>query len=810
MIMNSFDKKQIEILTPLYEQKVVLHYAFFANTFPIAFHYTQLLKQKGVTKIDQFIKLHDWNNLLPSGTPEVKYLEQQIKSLIYNKDEWQYPKNINLFYASDINYRNNYVNPLKRIREYFEKKYKDLEFMREVPFTQYAPRFVFLKKNLFSLEIAKPNNCKYDIDTLSFKKYSVIKDDFKELASVLRKAKKNGIKRYIVYTDLVYEARDIFAGYKLTEENTTFYDKNDLGTVTDYTHKDRTNTLQIYYYGAPTSFDLLQKKDRYIPVIIDENKLHNGLKAVACLHYNSIHRKSIKSIEDAIAKYHNQLFENAAASDAPEQLNNVRLAYNRFASLIRHDTSFGTPESFSNCITLFNKSFSEPENELKDRPPKPIIKTQKDNYHFHFGAGRLSIGLVLPSFKTVNRDDRKFIYVLQKKRENWRKRIRANNDRIKLVNSHDYDLEFELYSKCPKLTENDTFVLYDHLEELEDLIKHASSISYSLNNKHMEKELIKFLINKKYKSECVFVFPFENNPIDIENDPEIIDQVKNHEELKFIGVKADRICLKRSFEANNTIKVDCEKYAEIVIDSFDDDVKSLFDPIYRSHHIRFASSKAEFNFLADRKKLLLNELHFILAIYGYDFLVSREIIHWENQYVTILQAALDNDSEYRIPIETFIKLQIIRLFLSTEYTMDTIKDLYNSSGDDYEILYQNLLKYAEEVKNRFEKSKEDLVSRVFNTLDVPTIKRKYKSIIKEIETFIVDRQDEIEKFPLVSGSTYGEFTYFLEDIKRRIARIFKMRVKMENLRIKEIDREHNEKKQDLKFYSEEIKQILAK
>ncbi|MCF8239764.1 MAG: hypothetical protein K9J16_00150 [Melioribacteraceae bacterium] len=809
--MNSFDKKQIEILTPLYKNKVVLHFAFFANTFPIAYHYTQLLKGEKDTKIKDYIKLHDWNNLLPSGTPKGKFWEEKLQAALNHTEErWKFPQNINLFYASDIHYKNNYANPLEKIRQYFIKDFKDLEFLTEVPFTKYAPRFVFLKNNLFNYKIAEPKNCQYDIDTLIFKQYSVVKNYFTELALVLRRARSNGIKNFIVYTDLVHEAKDIFAGYKLTDENTDFYDKDDLGTLVSFNHLDKANTLQIYYYGAPTSFDLLQKKDRYIPVILEEGKLHDGLRAVACLHYNSTHKSKIRSIESAIVQYQNGLFEKAADSDAPEKLNNIRLAYNRFASLIRHDTRFDTPESFSNCITLFNKSYSEKEEEIKDKSKMITIKPSKDIYHFHFGAGRLSIGLVLPSFKASDKEEKKYIYVFQKRREEWRKRIRIDNKKIKLINNIDYNLEFKLFGKCPRLTKNNTFVLYNNLQELKEIITRASSISYSLDNKNMEKELVNFLLSNEYISKKVYLFPFENNPINHNEEPELMNHLNNHDQLIFTRVKADRICIQRNFESNNTINVECEEHAEIIIDNSDDYVKSLFSSLYRlSNNIIFTSSKEQFQFLANRKKLLLNELHFILAIYGYAFLVSKEIIHWEHQYVTILQAALENDPNYSIPINTFIKLQIIRLFLSDKYTIDTMNDIYGVSGNDYEMLYENLLKYAEKVKARFNNSKEDSISRVFNTLDVPTIKRKYNSIIKEIELFLFNKQIQIEKFPLVSGSTYGEFRYFLEDVKSRVSEIFKMRVKIQDMQIKEIAKEHLARKQDLKFYSKEIRQILT-
>lgn len=88
------------------------------------------------------------------------------------------------------------------------------------------------------------------------------------------------------------------------------------------------------------------------------------------------------------------------------------------------------------------------------------------------------------------------------------------------------------------------------------------------------------------------------------------------------------------------------------------------------------------------------------------------------------------------------------------------------------MIYEHLLKYAKGVTERFNASKEDQISRVFNTNDEKAIERKYKTIIEVIEKFVSERKTDIENIPTLSAGTYLEYKELTQDIKNKIENIF--------------------------------------
>ncbi|MGD8305601.1 MAG: hypothetical protein PVF17_03020 [Ignavibacteria bacterium] len=827
--MNKFDLYQIELLRPLYNNNVTLHYAFFANTFPIAYHYSKLLQLIPGKRIDhkKFIKLHDWNYVFPSQSSKLEFdltkVKRKAKEIIEEKiiDEgWEHPQNINIFYTSDIRFKNEAIkNPLEQILN-IKKQFNEYEAIETVYFTTYAPRFVFLNNNLFTRGIVKPKKYNYDINNSEFKDFEIIKSDYNKLTTVLNRAKQNHINKFIVFTDLLNEAKDIFEEYDLMGGKTIFYNKEDLKTFLNFNHKDRANTLIIYYYGAPTSFDLFKKSDRYIPILLNKRKQKSGIKSVACIHYNiKENKRKIKQIKNALEKYHKNLFKVAATDKGSEYFNNIRIAYNRFAALLRHDTRFRTPESYVNCITLYNNNYV---SKKKTTQPLPIIdvKARKRKLlHFHFGAGKLSIGLVLQAIKNSTMEENKVLVVVQKRKDEWAKKIQLNLDTITLKNQDKYKYEFALQGNGSNIQNRDTFILYNKLDEISTIIKDADSISYSLHSAEAEMELLDYISRINFNNKRIHLLPFENNPIvfkdldDLEeSEKEKLENFSNQKQkFSLVEIKADRICLQRSFEFGNIVEVMNENYAEILINSANEKVKNIFSPDFygKNKNIIFSDTPERYKFLADRKKLLLNELHFILAIYEYDFLVSKKIIHWEHQYITILQSALANDPNYKIPIDTFIKLQITRILLSEDYSNDIIAKEYEVHKGDTEMLYENLLKYANNVFQRFSNSSEDLISRVFSTLsgNTKTIERKYKEIVKTIEDFFNSNEKRIKTLELLTSSITGEYRYLIEDIKSKINRIFNARIAIYNEEVRKIAKEHKFNKIEAKQFANDIENI---
>ena len=263
----------------------------------------------------------------------------------------------------------------------------------------------------------------------------------------------------------------------------------------------------------------------------------------------------------------------------------------------------------------------------------------------------------------------------------------------------------------------------------------------------------------------------------------------------------------------------CEDYIEVVINIDEKDTNYLFSNEFnRNTQIIFADNKLKFEILSKRKQFLVNELHFIMSVYGYDFLISRGITHWENQFITILQSAITSTPEYAIPIETFIRLQIVRL-LNIDQENNYLQYEYNLEEPNYEMIYEHLLAYANNVKIRFCNSKEDQISRIFNTVDINSVERKYNSIIVEMKKFVYSCKEYIESLPMSVAGTALEYEKLIEDINIKLKNVFaknenlfneiiEQKEKEKNEIIEQIEKEQNEKLEEFESYKARIDNLI--
>ena len=831
--MNQFDIQQIEFLKPLVKDKnnpVILHFSFFANTFPIAYHYNLLLEMEGISqkRIRELLKLHDWNDFFPSeSNPDIYTLQTKI---IKDKNKWDLPKSINIFYTSNINYKTPNIqrsNPFKIISDKI-KIFKKDEAIEHFNFSNYCPRFIFLNNNLYTqyfLDYEKgqfknvSSNGSLTLDSIEFCDLELLKDCHLQLSDILNKAKIDGIEYLCIYTDTIYEAKDIMEEYDWDQKNIFYFDKTNIASLKlQDKYKNESKKMDIYLYGAPTSFHLYKLTEKYIPILLDPDKQTSGISAKACLHYN-IHQHSseISDIKNALENYHNNFFTTAISKRGVEMLNNARNAYNKYSKLIRHDSYFYTPESFRNCIKLHHKH----EKDIGLLCKTPLTNNNNDaptqkNIHVHYGAGKLGIGLVLPLIKP-NKECENQLIVIQKNRDEWIKKIRTDLNEIKLSNgtwSHTFNLKRISSNSFDVQLNTDCFYLFDELKHTEEILKLATSISYSLNNQDVEKEFLNFISEIELKRN-VLIFPFENKPFgtkDEKGKAALAKLISEKPNLKnYTRLKADRICLERSFDLDNRINVVCEEHIEVVINIDESATKNLFDISKdRKREIIFTKDSKRYQFLSDRKEYLVNELHFILAVYGYDFLLTKGILHWENQFITIIQSALTSEPRYKIPIETFIRLQIIRLLNSDNYDVSVIQNEYRLEEQNVELIYEHLLKYAKAVTLRFNSSKEDQISRVFNTNDANAIERKFHSIIEVIENFITEKRAAIESIPLISAGTFLEYRELIKDIKNRIENIFHSRITNFHVEVSSKKKEQIQKQLELEIFDSKIKSLTRK
>lgn len=845
--MNQFDKKQTNILKPLLTHDVILHFSFYANTFPIAYHYNLLIEEYNNKNTEnpknKLIIPHSWNDTFPSSS-EILYNTSN------NKSDWKLPESINLFYSSNINFQTEELkkdNPYKKIKETPAIKGKK-EKIKPCRFSKYAPRFVFLNNNLYTQKLVqyalslanKTTNSKKQIattiDDIEFKDFENIKNQYPSLSEIIKAIKaleesnkKNGkenveIEKLCIYTETLNEAKDIFENYKSDWGNSReiiHYDNREINTLKlDDSLKNESKTLDIYYYGAPTSFLFLKRENRFLPVLLDKANISIETKAI--IHYNSKKKENIiKKIKNAIEEYHKELYNTANLPKGNELLNNVRLAYNKYARLTRDDSYFFTPESFANCIALHHEYPKATKKKENSRKEVAIPKSSKKNIHVHYGAGKLGIGLVLPLIKPNNEANNE-LHIITKYRDEWSKKINTDIKEITLLNNADTSNKWEFILELKKLSADnsdvsnkDCFYLFDELEHTSNILEKATSISYSLKYQDIEKEFLEFLKTLKLNKD-VLIFPFENKPFGINKESNEKEKAEAKElkgirkKLKgYTKLKADRICGDRTFDLGNKVNVVCEEHIEVVLNIDEGKTNNLFDVTKdRKSQIIFTDNNKRYQFISDRKEYLVNELHFVLAVYGYDFLLSKGITHWENQFVTIIQSALTSDPKYKIPIETFIRLQIVRLTLLHRDIIKNEYDLQEKNVD--ELIYERLIKYAKGVTERFNASKEDQIKRVFNTDDVSAIERKYKTIVQGIEKFIADKKSDIKDVQILSAGTYLEYRELIQDIKNKIENIFHSRVSNFQDQIKLQSKEQAVKQKELENFDSKIKALTKK
>lgn len=829
--MNQFDNRQIACLQPLANHNVCLYYSFYANTFPIAYHYNLLLNEHFKNEknkenfIQELIRHHDWSDGFPSKSLQENYQLFEIKKAIGRAKEWQLPEKINIFYTSRIEYKTKEykpLNPYAKIKSYFRKKIiKDVEGIEIMDFTQYTPRFIFLNNNLFTQQFSVSEDKKQEgkkritIDNANFKFYEEIKKDYEILSQVIDKAENQGISKFIIYTDIVNEAKDILEEYNISEKkgNAVFYNDKDLNSIISDSNKNGSFTLDLYFYSAPIIFRFLDRIEKFIPILFDIDKQAEGIKTIACIHYNkkSHKQESIEIIKKALTQYHSNLFSICKKNYCSEQLNNVRLAYNKYARLIRHYSYFFTSESYANCIALhhnYNPSLIKKEEEKQEQ--EDVKKENKpQRIHIHFGAGKLGIGLILPLFKEAKSENVQII-VTQKMKDEWVKKIHLDLDYIELENTIGWNLKLQLLNEnnLNKISNNqDSFILYYDLKKLKRILENAHSISYSLNNVGAQKELLTLFSEIKFKNK-VFIFPFENGPHqDTPFENKDHNPFANNKAI-YVKLKPDRVCLDRIFYQQNRVSVKCEGHVEVVFKASEQLRKIFFDD-FPTDGLVFRPKQEAYEFFENRKKYLVNELHFVIAVYGYHFLLTNKITtHWEDQYVTIILSAIASDSRYKIPIDTFIRLEILRLIV--QHDNDIIRKEYLLKKADPEMIREHLWNYAQDAIVRFNKSGEDKITRVFNINDISAIEKKYHDIINEIKSFLSENKNKIKEVQITDIGTLLEYEEFIKDIEQKIEEICERRLEILNSHINNSKEDEWEKTKELKRFESRIKKLTNK
>lgn len=297
--LTVWDDMMIELLSPIAaEAPPKLQMLFFANTFPLAYHYAIALKRAGA-------------------------IEQPRDYIVSGKwGESEEPNQI--FYTNK----------------------GDKEGISHVPVTLFRPQYAFVPLTLATSQIW--NNLLHDEDIK--KRTPPIPSISEFLDKAKNKYKYNKVVIYAEIEDLGNYLNNMIKD-KCAESNIIVKQNQADRIVLPVLGFDEPvpNMLRVFIYGGSLSSYLLRKKDRYLCLMlgngINEN---NKMKTyVSCPSKYS----------DILNNYHLKLYQ--AANELKNNGNNknecppffsVYRSYNEMAWLLQHRSSFKDAHEFAECL----------------------------------------------------------------------------------------------------------------------------------------------------------------------------------------------------------------------------------------------------------------------------------------------------------------------------------------------------------------------------------------------------------------------------------------------------------------------------
>ncbi|TGV04831.1 HAD hydrolase-like protein [Flavivirga rizhaonensis] len=809
-----------KILEPLQKHQVKVYYPFYANTFPLAFHYSQLLRDKNETGfINDKIIEYSWTDDFPS-----KAVTDSVAIDSLKLSDYQLPENINVFYS------NKELNEFKIRLKNKRGSRSTGERIDCVDFSEYQQRFFFIDHSNIATSLVQ----KYEETVLKrnsdfedlLRKYTVGLDD----SVLIEFLAANDEIEYEIYTDIPDEAKAYFEAFP------NFKVDNVVESSLRFLNPTKKNkSFRIYFYGAPATMFFLDRAkhgSRFVPIF--NSKTTTGAKTYLYIHYNKNHKRSkIKEIKVSLSSYFKYLFCTAANDRTGYVLNNIREAYNRIAAIRRHPSYFYSPDSFAECISLHHKNGNESvyvNNEL-------TVKGKIEDYEnkitvCHFGLGRIGLGLVLPSIyydiEDSNDATRKTVYAIQKVRKGseWSKITEDNEVKISINGDNGFKQIISLFKKT-----NPQIALVNNYSEFKDQIKSADVVTFSFGSYDAQKELIEYLQDINYKG---IIIPFENSIVPNEVEKKDSEIWVNEYPKNFVkSSKIDRICPNRVFKKDSltTVNVDIENNYEIVLyhdsEEIRDKIKSTFSTQLpeRDKSLMICNSETEFNFFSDRKKYFVNGLHFYLALIAYDLLRDRNIDNWKQQYVTILQSAINEDAHYKLLIDTFINILSIHIINKLPESNDFTKDYFQFPIDDenYTFLHKELLNYASDVKERFKNSKDDAITRVLKILieeksgeiklpDYEKIKNKMEIFYSSLKSIFTVGYDQLSASKNVVSklAPREEYISFFNNYGQILSNVFKKTISFSNKIVESKDKAVSDSKNKVLPFIRNIKKIVNK
>lgn len=321
-------------LKPLAQAGAVVHFAFFANTFPLGYHYFKVVRDQreqskkmglpDALKDLELVRIHDWSDPTPHFAPDLP----------------------NVFYATAETIESIEKDP---------QEFGLVEPPAKSPFTYYNPLFVFLK---YSTSLA-------GVDAkarLEYRKSSAIIDSSQDTCPELSQVLPRFIRHYEVieiFTDIPEQAKLLVAllEQRGVDREKTFTIFNWNGCLNFPLPQKK--VLKMLFYGAPVASALRQDPLRFIcfGLALPPNLPPGDRKKLET--YVCVTAKDHSQAEDFASKlkaYHQSLFE--LAENDPEGLVNVWWAYNRYAELRQHNSQFANAKAYASCLRDHHKPLS--------------------------------------------------------------------------------------------------------------------------------------------------------------------------------------------------------------------------------------------------------------------------------------------------------------------------------------------------------------------------------------------------------------------------------------------------------------------
>lgn len=313
----------VQTLQDIAEDEYHLEFVFFANTFPIAFHYSEALKRvHPEINPGDYIRIGNWNQ--------------------------------------------NSIEENKKVIRYTNRTGSDRS-----PITTFNPKLAFVPLTLSSSMI-------YQLLVSERSETDRNNEGPVDLIEFVEAAKRQGYEKLWIYSeleDMGNYIEDLTQGSFL-EVRKFQASGQELGNQAEET--DRTlrpnvslpffeetgntlNLLRIFIYGGSLSSYLSRKKAKYIALELPENPPEGTTDWMRTYIFSQNH-------QDALKEYHKKLYESACNPipdrDKCPPFFNVYRKYNDMSWLLQHRSSFKDANEYCECIREHHTEdkLCEPEN----------------------------------------------------------------------------------------------------------------------------------------------------------------------------------------------------------------------------------------------------------------------------------------------------------------------------------------------------------------------------------------------------------------------------------------------------------------